>query len=64
LRQTIDDSRPPVEQANVDHDFALIRAQLDEAVIAAAWAEGQAMTMEQAIAYGLAETHTLDLSDD
>jgi tetratricopeptide (TPR) repeat protein len=52
-RQAIDAVRPPVEQASVERDFVLIRAQLDEAAIEAARAEGQAMTMEQAIAYGL-----------
>ena len=34
-----------------DRDFAVIRSQLDEATIAAAYAEGRAMTTEQAIAY-------------
>jgi predicted ATPase/class 3 adenylate cyclase/DNA-binding XRE family transcriptional regulator len=34
---------------------AAVRAQLDEAAFAAAWAEGQAMTLEQAIAYALSE---------
>ena len=45
--------RSPVEQADVDQDFAVIRSQLDEATIEAARAEGQAMTLEQAIAYAL-----------
>jgi hypothetical protein len=31
-----------------------LRAQLDEATFEAAWAEGQAMTLEQAVAYALA----------
>jgi hypothetical protein len=31
----------------------IVREQLDEAAFAAAWAEGQAMTLEQAIAYAL-----------
>lgn len=53
MRQTIGNRRPPVEQADVDRDFAIIRAQLDEAVITAAQAEGRAMTLEQAIAYAL-----------
>jgi non-specific serine/threonine protein kinase len=53
VRQTIGDRRPPVEQADVDRDFAIIRAQLDEAAITAAQAEGRAMTMEQAIAKAL-----------
>jgi predicted ATPase/class 3 adenylate cyclase len=36
-----------------EHIIASIRAQLDEATFTATWAEGQAMTMEQAIAYAL-----------
>jgi non-specific serine/threonine protein kinase len=48
-RASIDGPRPPVEQADVDRDLAAIRAQLDEATFAVAWAAGQAMTLEQAI---------------
>ena len=38
-----------------DHALAAARAQLDDATWAAAWAEGRAMALEQAIAYALAE---------
>jgi len=48
-REVIDHTRPPVEQAEVDRELATIRAQLDETAIAAAWASGQALTLEQAI---------------
>jgi UDP-N-acetylmuramyl pentapeptide synthase len=41
----------PVAQARV----AAVRAALGEEAFAAAWAEGQAMTREQAIAYALEE---------
>jgi Tfp pilus assembly protein PilF len=53
MRAVIANARPPAEQADVDRDFADIRAHLDEATFAAAWAEGQAMTLEQGIAYAL-----------
>ena len=53
VRAAIDDARPPVEQADVDRDLISIRSLLDEAAIAAACAEGRAMTMEQAIAEAL-----------
>jgi non-specific serine/threonine protein kinase len=53
MREAVGDRRPPVEQADVDRDFVVIRSQLDEAAIAAACAEGRAMTMEQAIACAL-----------
>jgi tetratricopeptide (TPR) repeat protein len=36
-----------------EHFVTAVRAQLDEATFAAAWAEGQAMTLEQAIAEAL-----------
>lgn len=41
--------------ARVDHDpaMAALRASLDEATLARLWAEGRAMSMEQAIAYAL-----------
>jgi predicted ATPase/transcriptional regulator with XRE-family HTH domain len=38
------------------HDLAAVRAEIDGAVFAAAWAEGQAMTLEEAIAYALLRT--------
>lgn len=37
-----------------DRNVAAVRAQLDEATFAAAWAEGRAMILEQAIDYALA----------
>lgn len=36
-----------------DRNLASLRAQVDTEVFAAAWAEGQAMTLEQSIAHGL-----------
>jgi tetratricopeptide (TPR) repeat protein len=53
MRTAIGDPRPPVEQDDVDQDFAVIRSQLDEATFAAACAAGQAMTLQEAIAYAL-----------
>jgi predicted ATPase len=52
-RASIGDSRLPVEQANVDRDLAALRTQLDDAALAAAWAEGRALTLEQAVAEAL-----------
>jgi hypothetical protein len=43
--------RPPVEQVSVEREIDELRAQLDPAVFAAAYAQGQAMTMDQAIAH-------------
>ena len=39
------------DQVEYDRNVAAVRAQLDEATFAAAWAEGRAMTLEQAIDY-------------
>jgi predicted ATPase/DNA-binding SARP family transcriptional activator len=50
-RQAIGDLRPPVEQASMDRDIEPVRAQLGPAAFAAAYEKGQAMTMDQAIAY-------------
>jgi len=44
---------PPVARADYDSDVAIARAHLGEAAFEAAWVEGQAMTLEQAITYAL-----------
>jgi hypothetical protein len=44
----VDGGVPSYERA-----VAIVRAQLDEATFAAAWAAGRTMTLEQAIAYAL-----------
>jgi hypothetical protein len=56
-RESVDDARPPVEQADVDRDLATIHAQLDEAAFAAAQEAGRAMSMDEAIALALEATH-------
>ena len=38
-----------------DRDLATVERHLDPAGFAAAWAEGRAMTLEQAVAYALDE---------
>jgi predicted ATPase/class 3 adenylate cyclase/tetratricopeptide (TPR) repeat protein/DNA-binding XRE family transcriptional regulator len=45
----------PAGRAAYAHTVATVRAQLDEAAFAAAWAAGQALTLEQAIAEALGE---------
>jgi predicted ATPase len=44
---------PPDDRMHYDRTIAAVHAQLDEAAFAAAWAEGQAMSLGQAIAYAL-----------
>jgi predicted ATPase len=53
MRAAVGERRPPVEQADLDRDLGTVRSQLDEAAFAAAYAEGRAMTIEQAVAYAL-----------
>ena len=44
------------DQKEYDHYIAVVRSQLDKAAFAKAWAEGRAMTLEQAIEFALRET--------
>jgi predicted ATPase/class 3 adenylate cyclase len=53
MREKLGDHRPPVEQASVDRDLAIIHSQLDEAAFEQAHQTGRAMTQEQAVAYAL-----------
>jgi tetratricopeptide (TPR) repeat protein len=55
IREMTNSPLPPVDRSNYDRDFILIRSQLGEANFIKAWAEGRAMTLEQAIAYALKE---------
>ena len=57
-REILANRRPSIEQADVDRDLAMIRAQLDEASFAAAQAAGRAMSMDEAIRYALESSHT------
>ena len=43
--------RPDADREVCDRAIASARAQLDAATVEAAWAEGAAMTLEQAIAH-------------
>jgi len=52
--------RPPAARATYDRSVAAARAQLDLAVFTAAWAEGRAMPLEQAIAEATAPIRKID----
>jgi tetratricopeptide (TPR) repeat protein len=56
LRETIQLPPLPNERAENDRFIAVLRAGLDEETFAAAWAEGRAMTREQAAASALLES--------
>ena len=49
LREAIGSPLPPARRADYERDLAAVRAVLDEAAAAAAWAEGRALTPEQAL---------------
>ncbi len=53
LRVRIGALAQPIERAVYAESVASVRAQLNQATFAAAWAEGRALTMEQAIAEAL-----------
>jgi hypothetical protein len=51
LREAVGTSMMVTDQAEHDRNLADARSRLGEAASAAAWAEGRAMTLEQATAY-------------
>lgn len=50
MREKMGDHRPPVEQASVERDLAIIHSQLNDVEFAKLLAEGRSITVEQAIA--------------
>ena len=54
LRERIGAPLPPGDRLGYDRHLATARACLDEGAWAAAWAEGQAMPLEEAVADALA----------
>jgi non-specific serine/threonine protein kinase len=57
LRETQDTPRMKFDQY-YEQFVAMTRAQLDEPAFNAAWAEGRAMTLEQALAYALSDANS------
>ena len=55
LRDIISAPRPAAHRAAYERILATARAQLDETTFAATWAEGKAMTAEQAMEYALSK---------
>ena len=53
LREKLGDPRPPVEQASVERDLAIIRSKVDEGEFTRLSTEGRTMTVEQAIDFAL-----------
>ncbi len=55
LREAINSPMAPFDQPEYGRDLDIARAQLDQEMFAAAWVEGRAMMLEQAIGYALAQ---------
>jgi hypothetical protein len=53
LRDSLRLSLRPYERADLESAMTFARTHLDEEAFAAAWAEGHAMTLEQAVAYAI-----------
>jgi hypothetical protein len=55
MRDALRASVPPVERPHYDQIVDNLLAELGEDAFASSWAEGRAMTLEQAVAYALDE---------
>jgi predicted ATPase/class 3 adenylate cyclase len=55
MRAKMGDPRPPVEQASVERDLTVIHSKLNNSDFARLWAEGQSMTVDEAVALALQE---------
>jgi predicted ATPase/class 3 adenylate cyclase len=55
LRELIHIPMADYERPEYEREVAALRAQMDAAAFGAAWAEGRAMTLDQAVAYALQE---------
>jgi hypothetical protein len=53
LRDLTNTPRPPADVADYDRTLAALRAALGEEAFAAAWAAGQAMSLDEAVALAL-----------
>ena len=54
MRDLVNAPLPPADRVDYERQLAALQKELDETTFAAAWAEGRAMTLEQAIEYALA----------
>jgi DNA-binding NarL/FixJ family response regulator len=64
VREAIGAPLPPGLRAGYDRTHAAARSQLDDATFTAAWTEGQAMPLEQAVAYALAALDSVGAKPD
>jgi len=55
MREKILDTRPPIEQADVDKIVAACLAKIGEVAFSDAYDEGQGMALDEAVAYALSD---------
>jgi len=55
LREAMGAALPPADRAEHDRSVAAVRTALGEQAFSAAWAEGRAMSLDEAVAFALAE---------
>jgi hypothetical protein len=53
IREAIGSPLPPSERTRYKREIEMVRTQLDDEAFDRAWAEGHAMTTEQAVGYAL-----------
>jgi predicted ATPase len=53
LREEVDCTLPPLDQADHDRDVAVVRGKLGPAAFDKAWSAGRAMTLQEAVELGL-----------
>ena len=56
LRESIAAPRLPSDETKMNHDLETARRELSKEEQEAAWAEGQRMTLDEAVAYALEES--------
>src|SRR5579884_857252 len=64
LREAIGSPLPPNEREKHDRNLAIVREALGESAFAIAWEQGQAMTIEQAMAYTLSNGEAIQPGSD
>ena len=58
IRENLNSPMTATERVEYDQNVSTLRAQMKQSDFATAWAEGRAMTLEQAIEFALKETQT------
>jgi tetratricopeptide (TPR) repeat protein len=60
VREAVDAPLPPVHRTDYEADVATVRAALDEATFAAAWATGRNLSLDEALAEAVAVSASAD----